>query len=82
MTVEVEDQFGNLVTTDNSSVTLSVASGPGSRRRHIDRDGQQRHRHLQQPDPQHRRQLYADCQRRQSDAGQLQQLHCTPPPPL
>ena len=30
ITVEVEDQFGNIVTTDSSSVTLSVASGPGS----------------------------------------------------
>ena len=30
ITVEVEDQFGNLVTTDSSTVTLAVASGPGS----------------------------------------------------
>ena len=30
ITVDVEDQFGNIVTTDSSSVTLSVASGPGS----------------------------------------------------
>jgi len=28
--VDVEDQFGNIVTTDHSNVTLSVASGPGS----------------------------------------------------
>ena len=28
--VDVEDQFGNIVTTDSSNVTLSVASGPGS----------------------------------------------------
>ena len=28
--VDVEDQFGNIVTTDSSSVTLAVASGPGS----------------------------------------------------
>jgi plastocyanin len=28
--VDVEDQFGNIVTTDNSNVTLSVASGPGA----------------------------------------------------
>ena len=26
----MEDQFGNIVTTDSSNVTLSVASGPGS----------------------------------------------------
>ena len=26
----MEDQFGNVVTTDSSNVTLSVASGPGS----------------------------------------------------
>ncbi len=37
ITVEVEDQFGNLVTTDNSNVTLAVASGPGKRHRHTDR---------------------------------------------
>ena len=30
ITVEVEDQFGNIVTTDSSNVTLAVASGPGS----------------------------------------------------
>jgi len=30
ITVDVEDQNGNLVTTDNSNVTLSVHSGPGS----------------------------------------------------
>jgi uncharacterized repeat protein (TIGR03803 family) len=30
VTVEVEDQFGNLVTTDSSNVTLSVNSGTGS----------------------------------------------------
>ena len=30
ITIEVEDQFGNIVTTDSSNVTLSVASGPGS----------------------------------------------------
>ena len=30
ITVEVEDPFGNIVTTDSSSVTLTVASGPGS----------------------------------------------------
>ena len=30
VTAAVEDQFGNIVTTDNSTVTLSVASGPGS----------------------------------------------------
>ena len=29
VTVVVEDQFGNIVTTDSSTVTLSVASGPG-----------------------------------------------------
>ena len=28
--VEVEDPFGNIVTSDSSSVTLAVASGPGS----------------------------------------------------
>ena len=28
--VDVEDTFGNIVTTDNSNVTLSVASGPES----------------------------------------------------
>jgi hypothetical protein len=27
--VDVEDQFGNLATTDNSTVTMTVASGPG-----------------------------------------------------
>ena len=30
MTVEVEDQFGNVVTTDSSNVTLSLNSGSGS----------------------------------------------------
>jgi len=30
VTVDVEDQYGNLVTGDSSSVTLSVHSGPGS----------------------------------------------------
>src|ERR1700678_1654465 len=30
ITVDVEDPFGNIVTTDSSTVTLSVASGPGS----------------------------------------------------
>jgi uncharacterized repeat protein (TIGR03803 family) len=28
-TVDVEDQYGNIITTDNSTVTLSVHSGPG-----------------------------------------------------
>ena len=28
--VDVEDQFGNIVTSDSSNVTLAVASGPGS----------------------------------------------------
>ena len=28
--VDVEDAFGNLVSTDGSNVTLSVANGPGS----------------------------------------------------
>jgi hypothetical protein len=28
--VDVEDQFGNIVTGDSSNVTLSIASGPGS----------------------------------------------------
>jgi hypothetical protein len=28
--VEVVDQFGNLVTNDNSTVTVAVASGPGA----------------------------------------------------
>ena len=28
--VDVEDQYGNIVTTDNSTVTLAVGSGPGS----------------------------------------------------
>ena len=31
ITVNVEDQFGNLVTADNSNVTLAVVGGPGSR---------------------------------------------------
>jgi hypothetical protein len=30
VTVAVEDQYGNVVTTDNSTVTLSVGAGPGS----------------------------------------------------
>jgi hypothetical protein len=30
VTLDVEDPFGNVVATDNSSVTLTVASGPGS----------------------------------------------------
>jgi subtilase family serine protease len=30
VSVAVEDQFGNVVTTDSSSVTIAVASGPGS----------------------------------------------------
>ncbi len=30
ITVDVEDRFGNLVTTNSSNVTLSVATGPGS----------------------------------------------------
>jgi hypothetical protein len=29
ITVSVDDQFGNLVTSDTSTITLSVASGPG-----------------------------------------------------
>jgi hypothetical protein len=28
--VAVEDQYGNIVTSDNSTITISVASGPGS----------------------------------------------------
>ena len=32
--VDVEDQFGNIVTSDSSNVTLAVASGPGSRQWH------------------------------------------------
>ncbi|MGA3067140.1 MAG: Ser-Thr-rich GPI-anchored membrane family protein, partial [Tepidisphaeraceae bacterium] len=28
--LDVEDQYGNLITTDSSSVTLSIASGPGN----------------------------------------------------
>jgi uncharacterized repeat protein (TIGR03803 family) len=30
MTVDVEDQYGNIVTGDTSNVTLSVATGPGA----------------------------------------------------
>jgi uncharacterized repeat protein (TIGR03803 family) len=30
ITVDVEDQFGNLVTTDSSDVTIAVNTGPGS----------------------------------------------------
>jgi len=30
LTAVVEDQFGNIVTTNNSTVTISVAGGPGS----------------------------------------------------
>ena len=30
ITVDVEDQFGNIVTSDSSSVTLSIHTGPGS----------------------------------------------------
>jgi uncharacterized repeat protein (TIGR03803 family) len=30
LTVSVEDKFGNVITTDSSSITLSLASGPGS----------------------------------------------------
>jgi uncharacterized repeat protein (TIGR03803 family) len=30
VTVDVEDQYGNVVTTNTSNVTLSIASGPGS----------------------------------------------------
>ena len=30
ITVDVEDQFGNIVTSDSSSVTLSINTGPGS----------------------------------------------------
>jgi uncharacterized repeat protein (TIGR03803 family) len=30
ITVDLEDQFGDIVTTDTSTVTLTVASGPGS----------------------------------------------------
>jgi polygalacturonase len=30
ITVDVEDQFGNVVTTDSSNVTLTKASGPGT----------------------------------------------------
>jgi hypothetical protein len=29
LTMAVEDQFGNIVTTDNSTMTISVAGGPG-----------------------------------------------------
>ena len=29
MIAVVEDQFGNIVTTDSSTVTISLASGPG-----------------------------------------------------
>ena len=45
--VDVEDQFGNIVTTDGSNVTLAAATGPGAVR-HIDGRGEQRRRHLQQ----------------------------------
>jgi hypothetical protein len=30
VTVEVVDQFGNLVTSDNSTVSIAVATGPGT----------------------------------------------------
>ncbi len=35
--VDVEDQFGNIVTSNGSNVTLAVATGPGRRDRHADR---------------------------------------------
>ncbi len=44
--VDVEDQFGNIVTADNSNVTLAVSSGPGSRHRHLNRGGHQWRRDL------------------------------------
>ena len=72
--VDVEDPFGNIVTTDSSNVMLSVASGPGSLSGTLDDGRQQRHRHLQQREVRHGGQLHPHRQRRQSDAGDIEQL--------
>ena len=58
VTVKIEDQFGNLVTSDSTdTVTVGIASGPGSftGTQHDHGDGQHRRRHVQQPAPEHRR---------------------------
>ena len=46
----VEDAFGNLISTHTSTVTIAVASGPGGLDgKHDQRDGRERHGHVQQP---------------------------------
>ena len=76
--VDVEDPFGNIVTSDSSSVTLAVASGPGKRQRHIDGGGQRRHRHVRQCEVRYGGQLHPGRQRWLARRGNEQQLlhHC------
>ena len=59
--VAVEDAFGNVVTSDTSTVTIAVASGPGGfdRRQHDQRGRRQRRGHVQQSGPEHGGQLHA-----------------------
>ncbi len=73
--VDVEDQFGNIVSTDSSNVTLAVATGPGKRQRHVDGGRQQRRGHLQQREARHRRHLHIDRQRRSFNNRDLQQFY-------
>ena len=74
VTVDVEDQFGNVVTSDNSNVTLSVASGPGSASGTLTvaaSDGIATFSNLIR----YRGQLHPGRQRRQFDPGDFEQLH-------
>ena len=73
--VDVEDQFGNIVTSDSSNVTLSVATGPGDTVRYSDSCRQQWHCHLQQHQARRRRQLHPDRQRWRSDHRDIEQFH-------
>ena len=73
--VDVEDQFGNIVASDSSNVTLAVATGPGSRQRHVDGSCQRRRGDFQQHQARYGGQLHAHGQRRRPDLCHLQQLH-------
>ena len=77
LTVAVEDAFGNVVTSNTSTVSVGVASGPGgfasgstTSVAAVERRGD-----LQQPDLQHGGQLHAERQRWFPDGCDLGQLH-------
>ena len=78
ITVDVEDQFGNTVTSDSSSVTLAVNTGPGGNWRDRHGRGVERCGDVQQREIGYSGELHTCGSRRFADGGRFQQLHGEP----